>query len=137
MIILLFFFFFQAEDGIRDAQESRGLGDVYKRQVLDPPSGLPVDTTPFYNPETDTCMAPCESCYETCNPDVECNECDGISGSCEKVAKIFSLTVECFQRLNPHVDCGEGLKGQTFCQGSGCPLHEQMSIGSKDRHNVM
>eukprot|EP00658_Telonema_sp_P-2_P076071 TRINITY_DN66056_c0_g1_i1.p1 TRINITY_DN66056_c0_g1~~TRINITY_DN66056_c0_g1_i1.p1 ORF type:complete len:121 (-),score=25.38 TRINITY_DN66056_c0_g1_i1:45-407(-) len=29
-----FFFFFQAEDGIRDAQESRGLGDVYKRQPL-------------------------------------------------------------------------------------------------------
>ena len=28
------FFFFQAEDGIRDAQESRGLGDVYKRQTL-------------------------------------------------------------------------------------------------------
>ena len=27
-------FFFQAEDGIRDAQESRGLGDVYKRQML-------------------------------------------------------------------------------------------------------
>ena len=27
-------FFFQAEDGIRDAQESRGLGDVYKRQSL-------------------------------------------------------------------------------------------------------
>ena len=24
--------FVQAEDGIRDAQESRGLGDVYKRQ---------------------------------------------------------------------------------------------------------
>ena len=31
----LLFFFFQAEDGIRDAQESRGLGDVYKRQVVD------------------------------------------------------------------------------------------------------
>ena len=29
---VLVFFFFQAEDGIRDAQESRGLGDVYKRQ---------------------------------------------------------------------------------------------------------
>ena len=27
-----FGFFFQAEDGIRDAQGSRGLGDVYKRQ---------------------------------------------------------------------------------------------------------
>src|SRR5674536_220119 len=32
---MLFFFFFQAEDGIRDAQESRGLGDVYKRQASD------------------------------------------------------------------------------------------------------
>ena len=30
------FFFFQAEDGIRDAQESRGLGDVYKRQIKIP-----------------------------------------------------------------------------------------------------
>ena len=27
------FFFFQSEDGIRNAQESRGLGDVYKRQL--------------------------------------------------------------------------------------------------------
>ena len=26
------FFFFQAEDGIRDRSPSRGLGDVYKRQ---------------------------------------------------------------------------------------------------------
>eukprot|EP00658_Telonema_sp_P-2_P071795 TRINITY_DN61004_c0_g1_i1.p1 TRINITY_DN61004_c0_g1~~TRINITY_DN61004_c0_g1_i1.p1 ORF type:complete len:150 (-),score=19.19 TRINITY_DN61004_c0_g1_i1:67-516(-) len=33
--MLLPFFFFQAEDGIRDAQESRGLGDVYKRQLGD------------------------------------------------------------------------------------------------------
>ena len=30
--LLLFFFFFQAEDGIRDLVRSRGLGDVYKRQ---------------------------------------------------------------------------------------------------------
>ena len=27
-------FFFQAEDGIRDVERSRGLGDVYKRQIL-------------------------------------------------------------------------------------------------------
>eukprot|EP00658_Telonema_sp_P-2_P048137 TRINITY_DN3662_c0_g1_i3.p1 TRINITY_DN3662_c0_g1~~TRINITY_DN3662_c0_g1_i3.p1 ORF type:complete len:140 (+),score=46.82 TRINITY_DN3662_c0_g1_i3:81-500(+) len=33
LMLFFFFFFFQAEDGIRDAQESRGLGDVYKRQV--------------------------------------------------------------------------------------------------------
>ena len=30
--IVCFFFFFQAEDGIRDLVRSRGLGDVYKRQ---------------------------------------------------------------------------------------------------------
>ena len=30
------FFFFQAEDGIRDLVRSRGLGDVYKRQVTGP-----------------------------------------------------------------------------------------------------
>ena len=33
---LLFCFFFQAEDGIRDLVRSRGLGDVYKRQPVRP-----------------------------------------------------------------------------------------------------
>ena len=28
-------FFFQAEDGIRDLVRSRGLGDVYKRQLME------------------------------------------------------------------------------------------------------
>ena len=32
-MLTFFFFFFQAEDGIRDLVRSRGLGDVYKRQV--------------------------------------------------------------------------------------------------------
>ena len=31
---VLCFFFFQAEDGIRDLVRSRGLGDVYKRQAM-------------------------------------------------------------------------------------------------------
>ena len=31
--LVLLFFFFQAEDGIRDLVRSRGLGDVYKRQI--------------------------------------------------------------------------------------------------------
>ena len=30
---VVFIFFFQAEDGIRDLVRSRGLGDVYKRQL--------------------------------------------------------------------------------------------------------
>ena len=41
----MIFFFFQAEDGIRDLVRSRGLGDVYKRQrstcrSLDSPSSV-------------------------------------------------------------------------------------------------
>ena len=32
MCVCVCFFFFQAEDGIRDLVRSRGLGDVYKRQ---------------------------------------------------------------------------------------------------------
>ena len=36
------YIFFQAEDGIRDAQESRGLGDVYKRQQN-------IEITTFYS----------------------------------------------------------------------------------------
>ena len=34
------FFFFQAEDGIRDLVRSRGLGDVYKRQMYVGGQGL-------------------------------------------------------------------------------------------------
>ena len=40
--LLTYFFFFQAEDGIRDLVRSRGLGDVYKRQVPDLTSILPI-----------------------------------------------------------------------------------------------
>ena len=32
--MFIFFFFFKAEDGIRDRVRSRGLGDVYKRQIM-------------------------------------------------------------------------------------------------------
>ena len=39
------FFFCQAEDGIRDLVRSRGLGDVYKRQVI----GRPHDETIILN----------------------------------------------------------------------------------------
>ena len=32
IFLILKIYFFQAEDGIRDVERSRGLGDVYKRQ---------------------------------------------------------------------------------------------------------
>ena len=47
-VVVFFFlvlFFFQAEDGIRDLVRSRGLGDVYKRQLdnyLDEDGGDPL-----------------------------------------------------------------------------------------------
>ena len=40
VLFLFFFFFFQAEDGIRDLVRSRGLGDVYKRQLLGLSGGI-------------------------------------------------------------------------------------------------
>ena len=43
------FFFFQAEDGIRDLVRSRGLGDVYKRQA--PPTATALALT--LSPTTD------------------------------------------------------------------------------------
>ena len=38
-VIVFLFFFFQAEDGIRDLVRSRGLGDVYKRQAIHAAAG--------------------------------------------------------------------------------------------------
>ena len=40
-LAIFVFFFFQAEDGIRDLVRSRGLGDVYKRQSVPTSTNLP------------------------------------------------------------------------------------------------
>mgnify|MGYP003381534756 CR=1 FL=1 len=40
------FFFFQAEDGIRDLVRSRGLGDVYKRQKYSVDPGVEFKENP-------------------------------------------------------------------------------------------
>eukprot|EP00658_Telonema_sp_P-2_P031962 TRINITY_DN23796_c0_g1_i4.p2 TRINITY_DN23796_c0_g1~~TRINITY_DN23796_c0_g1_i4.p2 ORF type:complete len:125 (+),score=46.31 TRINITY_DN23796_c0_g1_i4:46-420(+) len=54
ILLYFFFFFFQAEDGIRDAQESRGLGDVYKRQV----ENLVRAVAPELYPKRINCVSP-------------------------------------------------------------------------------
>ena len=41
------FFFFQAEDGIRDLVRSRGLGDVYKRQLQERLEEIGMSQTDF------------------------------------------------------------------------------------------
>mgnify|MGYP003381568008 CR=1 FL=1 len=43
------FFVFQAEDGIRDLVRSRGLGDVYKRQLLRVLNTFDIDLTGIVN----------------------------------------------------------------------------------------
>ena len=46
MLCCFLFFFFQAEDGIRDFCLSRGLGDVYKRQVIGSAGASDASRTP-------------------------------------------------------------------------------------------
>src|SRR5665811_2532529 len=48
MCCVSFVFFFQAEDGIRDLVRSRGLGDVYKRQVMRGDMHVYVPSTVFF-----------------------------------------------------------------------------------------
>ena len=47
-------FFFQAEDGIRDLVRSRGLGDVYKRQVVTHGTATILEIVPFVTDATST-----------------------------------------------------------------------------------
>ena len=61
-VTFLFFFFFQAEDGIRDLVRSRGLGDVYKRQQLE-------DYTPMYKPSYDAAAEAYQKVKHLKNPD--------------------------------------------------------------------
>ena len=55
------FFFFQAEDGIRDRSPSRGLGDVYKRQEY----GKAIDAAEFVNEPNLLAMSGCPKGYTT------------------------------------------------------------------------
>ena len=52
VLTILVFFFFQAEDGIRDLVRSRGLGDVYKRQehIIDHVKQMPAGVLDLRNP---------------------------------------------------------------------------------------
>ena len=47
----LWYFFFQAENGIRDLGRSRGLGDVYKRQEAGYPPSRHLDAFQYVNRE--------------------------------------------------------------------------------------
>ena len=68
MYLVVFFFFFQAEDGIRDLVRSRGLGDVYKRQGMlviwdklygtwqEPIKGVKANFGISHDPDTYSCL---------------------------------------------------------------------------------
>ena len=61
-LFVFFFFFFQAEDGIRDLVRSRGLGDVYKRQV---------DGTSESCPHPDHAASGLEDLHDTVLPEMD------------------------------------------------------------------
>ena len=61
------FFFFQAEDGIRDLVRSRGLGDVYKRQVHSESGRMTFDDwLHTYERHVPEHIAQMRAIYETC-----------------------------------------------------------------------
>ena len=53
VVLCVVLFFFQAEDGIRDLVRSRGLGDVYKRQVQRRPQPLDVGEALDFDADAD------------------------------------------------------------------------------------
>ena len=67
MFFFVVSFFFQAEDGIRDLVRSRGLGDVYKRQVVSDGVG----SKPFSSFGSDAACLAVELAVLTCCPDGE------------------------------------------------------------------
>ena len=78
-------YFLQAEDGIRDAQESRGLGDVYKRQlghILDPNGdsallSLPSHTHPEEFPHSQDKVVACLLYTSDAADDLPCVDLGG------------------------------------------------------------
>ena len=64
--LILDYFFFQAEDGIRDLVRSRGLGDVYKRQSVPWPSEYGVQVAMRCMPRDAVSSRPCGSCWPVC-----------------------------------------------------------------------
>src|SRR5680860_537335 len=67
LCFVVFFFFFQAEDGIRDRSPSRGLGDVYKRQGV---HGLPAlhDEIHTHAPVQFRVALPSDDCQDIRSP---------------------------------------------------------------------
>ena len=49
LLCVVVVFFFQAEDGIRDLVRSRGLGDVCKRQLVEPAVVMPITSLSLSN----------------------------------------------------------------------------------------
>ena len=111
----------------------------YVTQV-DPPRGLAVDTTPFWDAATLECI---QAITDTCDPNNPvtkgCNICqlnwdakpaDG-SGqkaypkagyTCAQLATMFESSVARLEALNPTWDCSQKqpYSNKNFCQGDSC-----------------
>src|SRR5674536_392526 len=82
--------FCQAEDGIRDAQESRGLGDVYKRQETIPSrAALWAENGSHKDPETIACSHPIITGRKSVAPPIAAEPCFG--PACPKFARSCAI----------------------------------------------
>eukprot|EP01015_Nassula_variabilis_P012084 TRINITY_DN1979_c0_g1_i9.p2 TRINITY_DN1979_c0_g1~~TRINITY_DN1979_c0_g1_i9.p2 ORF type:complete len:135 (-),score=50.75 TRINITY_DN1979_c0_g1_i9:91-495(-) len=98
-----YFFFFQAEDGIRDAQESRGLGDVYKRQVVSTQSTWGIIKIKIYQMKAIYLLLAILLIGANCL-NIRKNEGGNIEapGLAQKSTK--SRSIDCFQTLSECID---------------------------------
>lgn len=91
--------------------------------LIDPPSGLPVITTPIYATNgtgNGTCIVPAPPCQDVGN---ECgNDCQiPKAATCAELAAEFFLTLQRFLALNPTLDCsGTVPAGTSVCMGGTC-----------------
>lgn len=83
-------------------------------------AGHPVDTTPLFNGSSLQCILPVAPCHDvgtTCG-----NECEiPNAASCAQLAKLFGLSLQRFQALNPKLPCdGTVPAGTSVCEGGTC-----------------
>ena len=129
---MLCFFFFQAEDGIRDLVRSRGLGDVYKRQEEKLPVPEEFRYLPFlvYDENTDgsravRCTA-CGICSKVCPP-----QCISIVRSSDPVTgKPVASPAEFYIDVDICMNCGFCAE---FCPFDAIRMDHDYEVASVDR----
>lgn len=89
--------------------------------IINPSSGMPVDTTPLFNANANQCIEPIQHCH-TNHP----NQCGNLcqipsTTSCSHLESLLHMSQNRFHQLNPHINCDHSVhKGTTVCMGGPC-----------------